>query len=114
MCIRDSYKGANIMKAQLEKKFNKPIHKLFFIGIGGSSMSGLATMSLSQGFSIEGSDMITSAYIEKLEGLGIPVHIGHDYNNIPLDTDCVIYSAAIHEANPDMICLLYTSDAADE
>ncbi|HEY5537787.1 MAG TPA: UDP-N-acetylmuramate--L-alanine ligase [Acetobacterium sp.] len=91
------------MKAQLEKKFNKPIHKLFFIGIGGSSMSGLASMSLSQGFAVEGSDMITSAYVEKLEGLGVIVHIGHDYENIPADTDCVVYSAAIHENNPDMI-----------
>lgn len=91
------------MKAQLEKKFNRPIHKLFFIGIGGSSMSGLATMALSQGFSIEGSDMIASSYTEKLESLGITVHIGHNYENIPTDTDCVVYSAAIHENNPDMI-----------
>lgn len=91
------------MKSQLEKKFNRPINKLFFIGIGGSSMSGLATMSLSQGFSIEGSDMIASSYTEKLECLGIKVHIGHNYENIPPDTDCVVYSAAIHEDNPDMI-----------
>ncbi|MBC3886859.1 UDP-N-acetylmuramate--L-alanine ligase [Acetobacterium paludosum] len=91
------------MKSQLEKKFNRPINKLFFIGIGGSSMSGLASMSLSQGFSIEGSDMITSSYVEKLESLGIKVHIGHNYENIPADTDCVVYSAAIHEDNPDMI-----------
>lgn len=91
------------MKAQLEKKFNRPVQKLFFIGIGGSSMSGLATMALSQGFSIEGSDMITSSYVEKLASLGVKVHIGHHYENIPSDTDCVVYSAAIHENNPDMM-----------
>jgi len=91
------------LKAQLEKKFNKPINKLFFIGIGGSSMSGLASMALSQGFIIEGSDMITSAYVDKLENLGITVHIGHKYTNIPENTDCVVYSAAIHEDNPDMV-----------
>ncbi len=91
------------MKTQLQTKFNKPIHKLFFIGIGGSSMSGLASMSLSQGFTIEGSDMITSSYTEKLETLGVTIHVGHDYNNIPSDVDCVVYSAAIHDDNPDMI-----------
>ncbi len=91
------------MKSQLEKKYQRPINKLFFIGIGGSSMSGLATMALSQGFLIEGSDMITSPYTEKLECLGIKIHIGHHYENIPADVDCVVYSAAIHEDNPDMI-----------
>ena len=91
------------MKSQLEKKFNQPINKLFFIGIGGSSMSGLASMALSQGFTIEGSDMVTSSYVEKLESMGVKVHIGHNYENIPTDTDCVVYSAAIHEDNPDMI-----------
>ncbi|AFA49732.1 UDP-N-acetylmuramate--L-alanine ligase [Acetobacterium woodii] len=91
------------MKSQLEKKYQRPINKLFFIGIGGSSMSGLATMALSQGFLIEGSDMIASSYTEKLECLGIKIHIGHHYENIPADVDCVVYSAAIHEDNPDMI-----------
>jgi UDP-N-acetylmuramate--alanine ligase len=91
------------LKAQLEKTCNRPVHKLFFIGIGGSSMSGLATMSLHEGFSVEGSDMVASGYTEKLESLGVTVHIGHDYNNIPADTDCVVYSAAIHDDNPDMV-----------
>lgn len=90
------------MKAELKKTFNRPITKLFFIGIGGSSMSGLATMSLAEGFEVEGSDMVASAYTEKLEGLGLTIHIGHHYDNIPLDTDCVVYSAAIHDDNPDM------------
>ncbi len=90
------------MKAELKKTFNRPIHKLFFIGIGGSSMSGLATMSLAEGLLIEGSDMVASSYTEKLEGLGVKIHISHNYDNIPADTDCVVYSAAIHEDNPDM------------
>lgn len=91
------------MKSELKKTFNKPIQKLFFIGIGGSSMSGLATMSLSEGLLIEGSDMVASSYTDKLKSLGVKIHIGHHYDNIPADTDCVVYSAAIHEDNPDMI-----------
>ncbi|MGL4606072.1 MAG: UDP-N-acetylmuramate--L-alanine ligase [Eubacteriaceae bacterium] len=91
------------MKSQLERKFNKPINKLFFVGIGGTSMSGLATMALSEGLSIEGSDMAASPYTEKLKEQNINIHIGHHYDNIPPDTDLVIYSAAIHDDNPDMI-----------
>ncbi len=60
-------------------------------------------MALSQGFEVEGSDMIESSYTRKLTDRGVVIHIGHDYNNIPGDTDCVVYSAAIHEDNPDML-----------
>lgn len=91
------------MKEILKKKFNRPIEKIFFIGIGGSSMSGLAGMALDQGFKVEGSDMIESSYTGKLKDRDVKIHIGHDYNNIPEDTDMVVYSAAIHEDNPDMV-----------
>ncbi len=92
------------MKAELEKRkrYHKPIHKLFFIGIGGSSMSGLAGIALDQGFEVEGSDMIESSYTGKLKDRNVIIHIGHNYDNIPDDTDLVVYSAAIHEDNPDM------------
>ncbi len=46
-------------------------------------MSGLASMALSQGFEVEGSDMIESSYTRKLTDRGVVIHIGHDYNNIP-------------------------------
>ena len=91
------------MKEILKKKFNRPVEKIFFIGIGGSSMSGLAGMALDQGFKVEGSDMIESSYTGKLKERDVKIHIGHDYNNIPQDTDMVVYSAAIHEDNPDMV-----------
>ena len=86
----------------LEATFSKPIKKLFFVGIGGSSMSGLAGIAKEQGFEVEGSDMVESPYTERLIKSGIPVHIGHTDHNIPEGTDLVIYSAAIHADNPDM------------
>lgn len=89
------------MKTILAEKFGKPIHKIFFIGIGGSSLSGLALMAQSQGFAVEGSDMTPSPFTEKLKAADIFVHFGHDKKNIPQDTDMVVYSAAIHEDNPD-------------
>ncbi len=91
------------MKDILEKEFDRPIQKIFFIGIGGSSMSGLAGIAQAQGFTVEGSDMVSSPYTEKLNELGIKVHIGHNTHNIPDDTDLVVFSAAIHAENPDMV-----------
>ena len=40
--------------------FNHPIH-VYFIGIGGISMSGLAEILLSEGFTVSGSDWNRSA-----------------------------------------------------
>jgi UDP-N-acetylmuramate--alanine ligase len=91
------------LKKQLEKKYNRPVNKLFFIGIGGSSMSGLAGIALDQGFQVEGSDMVESSYTGKLKARNVKIHIGHQYDNIPEDTDLAVYSAAIHEDNPDMV-----------
>ncbi|MDO4288088.1 MAG: UDP-N-acetylmuramate--L-alanine ligase [Eubacterium sp.] len=91
------------MKNILSETYNRPVKKIFFIGIGGSSMSGLAGIALAQGFKVEGSDMIESSYTDKLKAQNVVIHIGHDYNNIPEDTDLVVYSAAIHEDNPDRV-----------
>ena len=46
------------------------------IGIGGSSMSGLAGMLKTFGVVITGSDSVRSYMTEKLENDGITVHIG--------------------------------------
>ena len=47
-----------------EIDFNTPIH-VHFIGIGGISMSGLAQVLLSKGFTVSGSDNLKSALTEE-------------------------------------------------
>ena len=79
------------------------IRKIYFIGIGGTSMSGLALMSQSKGFEVSGSDMRPCSYTEKLEKNNIPVIIGHFEENIPEDADLVVYSAAINQNNIEII-----------
>lgn len=91
------------MKNELQKKFGKPVQKLFFIGIGGSSMSGLAGIALDQGLLVEGSDMTESSYTAKLKAKDVVIHVGHKKENIPDDTDLVVYSAAIRENNPERL-----------
>ena len=41
--------------------------KVHFIGIGGISMSGLAVICLNLGYSVSGSDSVSSHMTEKLE-----------------------------------------------
>ncbi|MBR3504567.1 MAG: UDP-N-acetylmuramate--L-alanine ligase [Clostridia bacterium] len=74
--------------------------RLHFIGIGGSSMSGLARFMLHEGCVVTGSDRDRSHKTEALEALGIAVSIGHRAENVR-GADLVIYSAAIPENNPE-------------
>ena len=76
---------------------DKHVH---MIGIGGSSMSGLAEMLLQQGYHITGSDNTHSHAVERLVGLGVQVSIGHREENVQ-GADLLVYSAAIHPENPE-------------
>lgn len=80
--------------------FEKPIH-IHFIGIGGISMSGLAEILLKEHFTISGSDAKNSDIIDNLIAMGAIVNIGQCAENITDDIDLVVYTAAIHEDNPE-------------
>ena len=80
--------------------FNTPVH-VHFIGIGGISMSGLADILFSKGFTISGSDMNESALTRNLRSRGMTVNIGQKAENITDDIDVVVYTAAIKEDNPE-------------
>lgn len=73
---------------------------IHFIGIGGISMSGLAQIVLKKGFTVSGSDRSKSHITEKLESLGATVFLGHSEENIK-GADVVVYTAAIHDDNPE-------------
>ena len=70
------------------------------IGIGGSSMSGLAGMLQKAGVTVTGSDSAASYTTKMLTDQGITVHIGHHAENVH-GADLVIYSAAISAENPE-------------
>ena len=83
-----------------EIDFNTPIH-VHFIGIGGISMSGLAQVLLSKGFTVSGSDNLKSPLTEELKASGAEIFIGQRASNISEAIDLVVYTAAIHEDNPE-------------
>ena len=80
--------------------FQKPIH-VHMIGIGGISMSGLAEILLHRHFQVSGSDMHRSALTDHLKANGASIMIGQTADNISDNIDLVVYTAAIHEDNPE-------------
>ncbi len=77
-------------------------HSIFFIGIGGISMSALAQISLSLGYDVGGSDRSQNAQTAQLREMGIPVFGSHDAKNIE-DYDAVVYTVAIGADNPEYL-----------
>ncbi|MHB1315134.1 MAG: UDP-N-acetylmuramate--L-alanine ligase [Christensenellales bacterium] len=75
--------------------------KVYFIGIGGCSMNGLAQIMRNRGYIVSGSDKTESNFTQKLKSVGIAVAIGHDPAHIE-DADLVVFSAAIKPDNPEL------------
>ena len=76
--------------------------RVHFIGIGGISMSGLAEIMLTEGYTVTGSDAKYSQVIERLEKLGAKVYIDHSPDNIN-NSDLIIYTDAISSDNEELI-----------
>lgn len=80
-------------------KGKKHIH---FIGIGGSGMYPLAQILHTKGYYLTGSDNNETATLAAVRAMGIPVFLGQAAKNIE-GADCIVYSAAIMEDNPELI-----------
>ena len=75
--------------------------KVYFIGIGGCSMNGLAQIMRNRGYIVSGSDKTESNFTRKLKTVGISVSIGHDPAHVE-GADLIVYSAAIKSDNPEL------------
>ena len=82
--------------------FKNPVH-VYFIGIGGISMSGLAQILIQEGFKISGSDSKESAMTRALESQQVKINYGQRAENISSadKIDVVVYTAAVHPDNPE-------------
>ncbi len=82
--------------------FNRPC-RVYFMGIGGISMSGLAEILIQAHFTVSGSDMKGSEITDTLTDLGANIIIGQKSENITDDIDLVVYTAAISKSNPEFV-----------
>ncbi len=84
-----------LRKRLLDREHPARIH---LIGVAGSGMSGLALILLEMGHRVSGSDRVTSAETERLQGLGLIFSTPH--TAVVLDgVEIVIYSSAIRPEN---------------
>lgn len=77
--------------------------KIHMIGIGGSSMSGVAEITASLGVEVTGSDMEETYYVTKLLDKGFKITVGHHPELIDNSIDLIVYSAAIAEDDPERV-----------
>jgi len=69
--------------------------KVYFVGVKGVAMSGLALILKKQGCQVAGSDVKESFITSKvLDQIGLKPLIGFKQKNISRDTDLVVYSAS--------------------
>jgi len=81
--------------------FRKTRH-IYFIGIGGIGMSGMAELLHKLDFQISGSDQVSSERTVQLSELGITVYEGHKGEQI-VGSDVVVYSSAVKLDNPEIL-----------
>ncbi len=72
-------------------------------GIGGVGMSGVARMLVSRGVSVTGSDSRDGPALATLRGMEVVVEIGQRAENIPVDAQMLVISAAISDDNPEVV-----------
>jgi len=77
------------------------IGMIHFVGIGGIGMSGIAEILHNLGYQVQGSDLVDSAYVHRLQGLGIPVQIGHQAEHLG-SAQVVVVSSAVKPDNPEV------------
>ena len=78
----------------------KKLH-IHFIGVGGSGMSGLASILLDSGHKISGSDIVTSKITKRLTDKGATIFKGHNKDNVE-GADLIVVSSAIPESNSEI------------
>ncbi len=85
----------------MEKDLLDRVHKLHFVGIGGSGMCPIAEILHSEGYELTGSDVNEGDTVDRIRSYGIPVAMGHRAENIG-DAEAVVYTAAVHMDNPEL------------
>ena len=77
------------------------VSHLYFVGIGGTGMNGIAEVMLNLGYRVSGSDLSENASVKRLRQLGATIFLGHGGQQIA-GCDAVVVSSAIDESNPEV------------
>ena len=69
--------------------------KIFFIGIGGKGLNGIAKICLGKGYQVSGVDTQVKDETISLENNGAKIFYKHSESNISSDLDLIIYSSLV-------------------
>ncbi len=86
------------MVRMLLKELEEKGGSVYFLGIGGSGMYGVARLSHAMGFSVTGSDAKENQSTARLRALGIPLY--GEGEPLKEDTALVVYSLAVPQDHP--------------
>ena len=78
---------------------------LYFVGIGGAGMSGMARILHNLGYNVAGSDNCPTEVTDYLESSGITIYSGHIGQQVE-GADLVVISSAIDDSNPEVVAAL--------
>ncbi len=84
------------------------IKNVHFIGIGGIGISAIARLMLHDGKKVTGQDMQEGEVVKELIKVGADIKIGQSFENIPKDTDLIVYTIAIDTYDPDLALKIKT------
>lgn len=77
------------------------IKHIFFVGIGGAGMGGIAEVLLNEGYQVSGSDRQENTMTRRLAKLGANIFFGHHADNVA-NASVVVVSSAIDASNPEI------------
>ena len=78
----------------------KHIH---FAGTGGAGTAPLAEIMLQLGYSVSGSDLCLNTKTDALKRHGALIFQGHSAENLPSETQLMVYSSAVAADNPELL-----------
>jgi len=77
--------------------------KVFFIGIGGKGLNGIAKICLQKGFSVCGVDKVKKNETKLLEKNGAKIYYKHSSKNITKDINLVVYTSLVGQDCPEIL-----------
>ncbi|MBG7601223.1 MAG: UDP-N-acetylmuramate--L-alanine ligase [Gammaproteobacteria bacterium] len=78
------------------------VSHLYFVGIGGSGMNGIAQVMINLGYRVSGSDLSDNAAVQQLRSMGATVFHSHEAKQVE-GCDAVVVSTAIRDDNPEVL-----------
>ena len=78
------------------------IKHIYFVGIGGAGMCGIAEILIDLGFKVSGSDKQLTDVTNHLKSIGATIYDGHFAKNVT-GADALVYSSAVSMENPEVL-----------